>query len=235
MEPSAQPVQQKISRNSAKAQDAKNKKKRVLWLGLAVISVLLDQVSKWYVTEIFLRPRIGGGTQSAGFLEWYLYLPQPLHSGGVYMTSFFNIVMAWNTGVSFSMFSGQGHYTWLFLIIVATAITCGFLYWMLNEKRHIFGICYALVIGGAIGNIIDRVRFGAVIDFLDFHIRGYHWPAFNVADMCVVTGISLLIIVSLAFDLKAKDGYRKRKRKQRALRQSLLKRFGATHIITRKK
>lgn len=78
----------------------------------------------------------------------------------------------------------------------------------MRTSHLLYGIGYALVIGGALGNVIDRARFGAVIDFLDVHAYGYHWPAFNVADISVVTGIGLLIIVSLFFDLEAKKRYR---------------------------
>ncbi len=234
MEPAKPQIKTKTATERARKKKSKTNRKRAFWLSIAGIVIALDQLGKWYVTEIFLRPKFMAG-ESVDFLNWYINTPFPLRGGGIYMTSFFNFVMAWNTGVSFSMFSGQGFYTWLFLIIVALGITIGFLFWMWHEKRHVFGICYALVIGGAIGNVIDRVRFGAVIDFLDFHIFGYHWPAFNVADMAVVTGISLLIIVSLFFDIKTKDRYRKRKKKERRFKQILFKRFGATHIITRKK
>ncbi len=234
MEPAPQQIKTKTAAERSQEKQSKIKRKRALWLSIAGIIIALDQLSKWYVTEIFLRPRFMAG-ESVDLINWYINTPSPLRGGGIYMTSFFNLVMAWNTGVSFSMFSGQGFYTWLFLIIVALGITCGFLYWMWNEKRHMFGICYALVIGGALGNVIDRIRFGAVIDFLDFHVFGHHWPAFNVADMAVVTGISLLIIVSLFFDITTKDRYRKRKKKERHMKKMLFKRFGATHIITRKK
>ena len=234
MEPAQPQIKTKTASDRAKEKQLKTNRKRAFWLSIAGLAVTIDQLSKWYVTEIFLRPRFSAG-ESLDFFSWYLNTPSPLRGGGIYIKSFFNMVMAWNTGVSFSMFSGQGFYVWLFLIILALGITAAFLHWLWHETRHTFGLCYALVIGGALGNVMDRVRFGAVIDFLDFHAFGYHWPAFNVADMAVVTGISLLIIVSLFFDIKTKDRYRKRKKKQHNARQNLLKRFGATHIITRKK
>ena len=234
MEPATPQIKTKTAAQRAEEKSAGILRKRALWLSIAGISVVLDQISKWYISEIYLRPHLTGA-QGTDLINWYLNTPNPLRGGGVYMTSFFNFVMAWNTGVSFSMFSGHGFYAWIFLITLALGITGVFLYWLWHEKRHVHGICYALVIGGAIGNVIDRARFGAVIDFLDFHVLGYHWPAFNVADMSVVTGISLLIIVSLFFDITTKDRYRKRKKKQRDLRKTLFKRFGATHIITRKK
>lgn len=189
-------------------------KKRILWLSIAFILFVLDQLSKWAVTEIFFRPRSTGET-GLNFVEWYLNTPAPLGGIRIEITSFFNLVMAWNTGVSFSMFSDSGVYMPYILILVALAITVLFGIWLWKETSHLSGICYAFVIGGALGNVVDRARFGAVIDFLDFHVFGYHWPAFNVADMCVVTGISLLIITSLIFDLARKDRYRKRRKEKR--------------------
>ncbi len=226
-------IKTKSPEQRAKEKKAKIFRKRSLWLSISVLIILADQISKWYITEIFLRPRLTSfyGTD---FFNWYLNMPTPLDWGGVYMTPYFNLVMAWNTGVSFSMFSGQGAYMWAILIAVALVITSVFLYWLWHAKRHIHGVCYAFVIGGAIGNILDRARFGAVIDFLDFHIYGYHWPAFNVADMAVVTGVSLLIIVSLFFDIQTKERYRKRKKKKRQFKKILQKRFGATRSYIRK-
>ncbi len=226
-------IKTKTAEDRGKEKRAKIIRSRSLWLGLAGVSILLDQLSKWYATEVFLRPRLTG-LQGLDFFNWYLHTPDLLRGGGVYMTSYFNMVMAWNTGVSFSMLSGQGFYAWAFLIVVALIITGVFLYWLWNAESHFHGMCYALVIGGALGNVIDRARFGAVIDFLDFHINGYHWPAFNVADMSIVTGITLLIIVSLFFDIKAKERYRKRKKEKRAFKKFIQKRFGATTSYIRK-
>ena len=182
-------------------------KRRMLWLGFALFIVLLDQISKWAITETVFRPQLG--QTGTGFLDWY----GTTHSEflpfiSIPMTSFFNLVMVWNTGVSFGMFGDHGASAPLILIIMASAITLFFVIWMMRVSDHLHGFCFALIIGGAIGNIIDRARFGAVIDFLDFHAYGYHWPAFNVADMAVVVGVCLLIILSIAFDLLAKGRYR---------------------------
>lgn len=106
------------------------------------------------------------------------------------VTPFFNLVLAMNKGISFSMFSGAG--PWI-LTIVALVI-CGFIvYFMFTEKDAFTRSCLALVLGGALGNIIDRLRFQAVVDFLDFHAFGHHWPAFNVADSCICIGVALLL------------------------------------------
>ena len=177
---------------------------RVLWLSISLAIIILDQVSKWAVMEKIMRPK-STGESGHGLIDWYQSPPDIVPFSYTEITSFFNLVMAWNTGVSFSMFSNQGEYMPYILIGVAMLITIAFTAWLWNAQNHLQGVSYALIIGGALGNILDRSRFGAVIDFLDFHVFGYHWPAFNVADMSVVIGICLLIIVSLFFDVDRKD------------------------------
>lgn len=113
------------------------------------------------------------------------------------VTPFFNLVMVWNRGVSFGMFSDHPNWMPTILTVVAVAIT-GFLFtWMWKEKKQFTIIALALVIGGAIGNVVDRIRFGAVVDFLDFHAFGYHWPAFNIADAAIFIGVVLLLIETI--------------------------------------
>ena len=106
------------------------------------------------------------------------------------VTSFFNLVLAMNKGISFSMFSNAGPYL---LTILALGICAFIVYLIFKEKDAFTRCCLSLILGGAIGNIIDRVRFGAVVDFLDFHAFGYHWPAFNIADSCICVGVVLLL------------------------------------------
>ena len=111
-----------------------------------------------------------------------------------HVTDWFNIVFTWNPGTSFSMFRGLGEVTpWL--IVIATGIIVALLfYYMFRRASTREYLPLAFIIGGALGNLIDRVRFDAVIDFLDFHIGTWHWPAFNVADMFIVIGVGLYII-----------------------------------------
>lgn len=182
-------------------------RQRYGWLLLGVLVVIVDQLSKWAVTELILRP--GGGVD---FLHWYLTPPPPMPFIGTEVLPFFNLVMVWNTGVSFGILAHYGHYVSYLLIAVALFISGLFTKWLLETKDPFQGRCYALVIGGAMGNVIDRLRFGGVIDFLDFHAFGYHYPAFNLADACVCIGVGLLIIVSLFFDVKKKRGYRKKRK-----------------------
>lgn len=105
-------------------------------------------------------------------------------------TSFFNIVYVLNKGVSFSMLSDVGPFI---LTALSVLISLSVVYFMFKEKDSLSRTALALVLGGAIGNIIDRIRYGAVVDFLDFHAFGYHWPAFNVADSAICIGVMLLL------------------------------------------
>lgn len=186
-------------------------RKRYTWLGYAFLIILTDQLTKWWVTEIVLRQ--GSGTD---FANWYLNPPPKLPFVGIEILPFFNLVMVWNKGVSFGMFGNMGAYMPYVLILVALFIAGLFLKWLLETKDPFQGTCHALIIGGALGNVIDRARFGAVIDFLDFHAFGYHWPAFNVADMSVCIGVGLLIGSSLIADMQKT---RKRELKKKRLRK----------------
>ena len=137
---------------------------------LALTILALDQATKWAALQ-GLDP----------------YTP-------VAVTSFFNLVLVWNRGVSFGMFAGAG--PWL-LTALAAAIGAFLLVWLYRETRPAPRLALWLVLAGAVGNTIDRLRFGAVVDFLDFHAFGYHWPAFNVSDSAICIGAGLILLDSL--------------------------------------
>ncbi len=147
---------------------------RPLPLGLAVAAVVLvlDQITKWWILE---RVFADG---------WRV----------VEVTSFFNLVMVWNRGVSFGMFADEAHYMPYVLSAVAVAVAGVLFAWLMREERRFVALGLGLVIGGAIGNVADRLRFGAVADFLDFHAFGWHFWAFNVADAAISVGVALLVI-----------------------------------------
>lgn len=115
----------------------------------------------------------------------------------VTVTPFFNLVLVWNRGVSFGMLGGLGPWGPSLLTGLALAVAAVLVVWLRRERRALTSLALGLVIGGAIGNAIDRIRFGAVVDFLDFHLSGYHWPAFNVSDSAIVIGAALLILDGL--------------------------------------
>ena len=123
--------------------------------------------------------------------------------GRVEVTSFFNFVLVWNPGISFGMFQTDGQLGRWLLVALALAICVILVFWLRWEQRLLPKVAIWLILAGAIGNVVDRVRFGAVVDFLDFHAFGYHWPAFNVADSAIVVGAVILVADSLFADRRA--------------------------------
>ncbi len=109
------------------------------------------------------------------------------------VTPFFNLVLVWNRGVSFGMFNSGGAFAPWLLSGLALAVVVGLLVWLKRSDQLLTGLGLGLVIGGALGNMIDRIRFGAVVDFLDFHLAGWHWPAFNLADAGICVGAVLML------------------------------------------
>ncbi len=144
-------------------------------LFLALLVVALDQATKfWIVDGVMVPPR------------------------AIEVTSFFNIVMVWNRGISFGLFNNGSPLNALILPALALAIVAGLLFWLWRAEGRLTPIALGSIIGGALGNVIDRLRYdGAVADFLDFHVAGYHWPAFNVADAAISVGAVLFIAESL--------------------------------------
>ena len=146
-------------------------------VALTVAVIAADQLVKWWILASVMNP------------------PQPIA-----LTPFFNIVLVMNRGASFGIFgSAPGWVSWA-LVTFAVAIAAALLIWMRAAQSGLLRSALALVAGGALGNVIDRVRFGAVVDFLDFHVGTWHWPAFNVADAAITVGVLLLILDSLKSD-----------------------------------
>ncbi|MEZ5918849.1 MAG: signal peptidase II [Alphaproteobacteria bacterium] len=174
------------------------KTKRIFALSAVLDIVIADQLSKWAVTEYMIRP-LHGGTP-VNLWDWITAAPPRLAYAQSELFPFFNIVMVWNKGVSFGLFNHDTDYGPLLLTALSLVISAIFLVWLFrtNSAVQLSGI--GLVIGGAIGNVIDRLRFGAVIDFLDFHVAGWHWPAFNLADSSIVIGIFILILYAIFFE-----------------------------------
>ncbi len=115
---------------------------------------------------------------------------------GIEIMPFFNLVLVWNRGISFGLFGGGSLPPWL-LAAIALAVALTLAIWLRRVETRLLALAIGLVIGGALGNVIDRFRFGAVADFLDFHWDGYHWPAFNLADAAISVGVVLLLMDAL--------------------------------------
>lgn len=175
-----------------------------LLAAFALLAFVLDQISKWWVIEVFFRPRTFEAENAAlGLWQWLLTLPQDQFPPVRFeVTPFFNLVMVWNTGVSFGMFSSPGGLGPYILMAGALALCIGFLIWMWKTPQIGKALAMAAIIGGAFGNILDRLRFGAVADFIDIHAFGFHWPAFNIADSCIVLGVAGLALYALVLEPK---------------------------------
>ncbi len=125
---------------------------------------------------------------------------------GFVVTGFFNLVHVINTGISFSMFQGGETSRWLFTAL-ALAVSVALIFWLRRATSGWQAVALGGIIGGALGNTVDRVRIGGVIDFLDLHVGGYHWPAFNLADSAIVAGAAMILFEPLLFGRRNKtDG-----------------------------
>lgn len=160
-------------------------KKTTLIFSIIFGTLVLDILSKGYLLYL-----ITGTVPLVG--DAWTVVPVPYLMAHVF--DWFNIVFTWNPGTSFSMFRTMGEAA-PFVLIGLTGAVIGFImHYLFKRARGYEIVPLALIAGGAIGNIIDRIRFGAVIDFLDFHIGAIHWPAFNVADICIVVGVGLYLL-----------------------------------------
>ena len=144
------------------------------WLGLAAAIVAADQLSKVAIERVFSY-------------------------GDVHpVTGFFNLVLTYNKGAAFSFLASASGWQKQFFIAIGLLASLAIVYLLARHgTQRLFSLALAMILGGAIGNVIDRIAHGHVIDFLDFHWRGWHWPAFNVADSAIVCGAALLILDEL--------------------------------------
>jgi signal peptidase II len=152
----------------------------MLRLALIVAGAVLvsDQVTKWLIlAKVMDPPRI------------------------IEVTDFFNLVLVWNRGISFGLLGNWADWQSWVLAAFGTVVAGGLLVWL---HRAVHGLLpslgIGLIVGGALGNVIDRLRFGAVVDFLDFHVGGWHWPAFNVADSAITVGVVMLVLDAILHD-----------------------------------
>ena len=138
---------------------------------MAIVVIILDQMTKWWILTSVMTP------------------PQRIPVTGI-----FDLVLVYNRGVSFGLLGGAPSWATAALIIFALLLSMALCIWMWRADSLLLGTALGFVVGGALGNVIDRFLHGAVVDFLDFHAAGYHWPAFNVADSAVCVGAGILII-----------------------------------------
>lgn len=144
---------------------------------IAGLAIILDQISKLWILKKF-----------------HLYEARPI------IPDFFNLVYVTNKGAAFSMLANVEspfrHYFFLGIGVIA-CVGLTYACYKYSHEHKLYSVSLGLIAGGAIGNLIDRVRLGAVVDFLDFYFGSYHWPAFNVADSCICVGVGIFFILSL--------------------------------------
>ncbi|MGK7295875.1 MAG: signal peptidase II [Candidatus Wenzhouxiangella sp. M2_3B_020] len=145
------------------------------WLLLALLVVALDLWTKHLASQ-----------------NLELYRPIPV-------TGWMNLTLAHNTGAAFSLFADHAGWQRWFFIVFATGISVFLLVWLwrLPLGARLLPVALMLVLGGAIGNLVDRITLGYVVDFIDLHYGGWHWPAFNIADSAIVIGVTLMLIEGL--------------------------------------
>lgn len=148
----------------------KSIKNNCLYLTIAGLVIVLDQLTKFLALK-----------------NLHLHLPLEI-------TSFFNFFLTYNKGVSFSLFSNDGAYTPILLSLMGITICSGVCYWLYKETNQLVKIGLSFILGGALGNIIDRLFLGYVVDFLDFHYNQVHWPAFNIADSFICLGAFIIFM-----------------------------------------
>lgn len=138
---------------------------------LALLVVGFDQASKWWIVNSVMATE-----------------------RQIEVTPFFNIVMVWNRGITFGLFGNSPQIMRWVLTGVSAVIVVVLAVWLWRVNRPSVSWALGAVIGGAVANIIDRLHYGAVADFLDFHIGQWHWPAFNLADSAIVLGVAILML-----------------------------------------
>ncbi|RUM48043.1 MAG: signal peptidase II [Desulfocapsa sp.] len=158
----------------------------VRFLGIVLLVVVGDQLSKLWVLNHFA-----------------------LYDSLVIVPGLFNLTFLRNTGAAFGMFAGHPAWWRQFFFIGVAAIALLVIIWMLRklaQRNHLYIYSLALIAGGAVGNLIDRIRYGSVIDFLDVYIGTHHWPAFNVADSAITMGVAFFVLIQVMEDRKESKG-----------------------------
>jgi lipoprotein signal peptidase len=146
-----------------------------LGLASAVLVLLADQASKWWVLDVIDLPRVGQ----------------------IVLLPVLNLTMVWNRGVTFGLLNGLGGWSSVVLAVVALAVVAAIGFWLARARTRLSAAALGAIAGGAIGNVIDRLRFGAVVDFIHAHIGTLSWYVFNVGDAAIVCGVAALMIESL--------------------------------------
>jgi len=147
----------------------------LLGLTAALLVLVADQVTKWWILDVLHLPEIGQ----------------------VALLPVLSLTMVWNRGVTFGLLNGFGQWSYLLLAAVALGVVAALVVWLRRAESRLVAIALGAIVGGAISNVIDRLRFGAVVDFIHAHIGVWSWYVFNVADAAIVCGVAALVIDGL--------------------------------------
>jgi signal peptidase II len=151
-----------------------NKKKIYLFIFVLVLFAI-DRISKILILKNFLNNS----------------------SSEIYINSFLNFSLVWNSGIGFGILQLEANIFYLLISIIITAINLILIYWMLSSSNYLESIFISIILGGALGNLFDRYYYSSVPDFIDLHYESFHWFTFNIADIFITIGIIGLIIIDL--------------------------------------
>ena len=151
-----------------------NKKKIYLFIFVLVLFAI-DRISKILILKNFLNNS----------------------SSEIYINSFLNFSLVWNSGIGFGILQLEANIFYLLISIIITAINLILIYWMLSSSNYLESIFISIILGGALGNLFDRYYYSSVPDFIDFHYESFHWFTFNIADIFITIGIIGLITIDL--------------------------------------
>ncbi len=150
---------------------------RLTLLGIvaALVVMAADQASKWWILNVIDLPALGQ----------------------VVLLPVLNLTMVWNRGVTFGLLTGFGQWGYLALAAIAIAVVVALVIWLRRAESRLVAIALGAIVGGALSNVIDRLRFGAVVDFIHAHVGAWSWYVFNLADAAIVCGVAALVLDSL--------------------------------------
>jgi signal peptidase II len=148
----------------------------------AALVAVLDQLGKAWILGVFADDLVGRPRE---------------------VTPFFNLVLTWNRGMSFGLFNNAAAVNTVVFTALAVVIVTGLIVWLRRVEQSLLAVAIGMVIGGALGNVVDRLWRGAVVDFLDFHLAGWHFYVFNLADAAISVGVGLMLLDSLLVHRRA--------------------------------
>lgn len=152
-------------------------------LSLILVCFFLDRWSKIYIINFFVNNDVND----------------------FYVNSYVNLILIWNKGIAFGLFQSETFF-YHFISLVIIFIIFFLCYFVLKTKKQIEVVCFSIIIGGALGNLFDRIYYNSVPDFIDLHYKNFHWFTFNVSDICITLGIILLLIFDMIkFNYKNND------------------------------